>query len=70
MSIGRILIILSAIIFGGFGVAFLLFPLFMASIADIELFTPSAVIDSRRLNIESRRAPIECHPACVDNARG
>ena len=47
MSIGRFSIILSAIVFGGFGVTFLLFPLFMASIVGIELPTPSAVIDFR-----------------------
>ena len=47
MSIGRFSIILSAIVFGGFGVAFLLFPLFMASIVGIELPTPIAVIDFR-----------------------
>ena len=47
MSIGRFSIILSAIVFGGFGVAFLLFPLLMASIVGIELPTPSAVIDVR-----------------------
>jgi len=47
MSIGRFSIILSAIVFSGFGVAFLLFPLFMASVVGIELSTPSAVIDFR-----------------------
>lgn len=47
MSIGRFSIILSVIVFGSFGVAFLLFPLFMASIVGIELPTPSAVIDFR-----------------------
>ena len=47
MSIGRFSIILSAIVFGSFGIAFLLFPLFMASIVGIELPTPSALIDFR-----------------------
>jgi hypothetical protein len=47
MSIGRFSIILSAIVFGGFGIAFLLFPLFMASVVGIELPTPSALIDFR-----------------------
>ncbi|MDQ3712128.1 MAG: DUF4345 domain-containing protein [Acidobacteriota bacterium] len=47
MSIGRFSVTLSAIVFGGFGVAFLFFPLFMASIVSIELPTPSAVIDFR-----------------------
>jgi len=47
MSIGRFSIVISAVVFGGFGVAFLLFPSFMASAVGIELLTPSAAIDFR-----------------------
>jgi len=47
MSVGRFSVTLTAIVFGGFGVASLFFPLFMASIVGIELHTPSAVIDFR-----------------------
>jgi len=47
MSIGRFSIILSAVVFGGFGVAFLFFPIFLASMVGIELTSPSAEIDFR-----------------------
>ncbi|MDQ3063681.1 MAG: DUF4345 domain-containing protein [Acidobacteriota bacterium] len=47
MSIGHFSIILSAVVFGGFGVAFLFFPLLTAAIVGIELSAPSAIIDFR-----------------------
>ena len=45
MTIGRISLILSALVFGAFGFAFLLWPTAMAGLVDITLPTSTAIID-------------------------
>ncbi len=45
MTIGRISLILSALVFGAFGLAFLLWPTAMAGLVDITLPTSTAIID-------------------------
>jgi hypothetical protein len=46
MDLGRISVALSAVIFGGFVLAFLFWPAQMATFVNIQLPTPEAFIDS------------------------
>ncbi|MBM4259491.1 MAG: DUF4345 domain-containing protein [Deltaproteobacteria bacterium] len=45
MTIERLSLILSALVFGSFGFAFLFWPTTMAGFVDIELSTPTAIVD-------------------------
>ena len=47
MPLGRAVVILAVLTYGGFGAAFLLAPALMAAVVDITLPTPSAVADFR-----------------------
>jgi hypothetical protein len=52
MSLGRISLSLSALIFGAFGLAFLFSPTTMAGRVDITLPTPTAIIDFQAIYSE------------------
>lgn len=50
MDLGRISVALSAVIFGGFGLAFLFWPVQTAAFVNIQLPTPAAIIDFRAVH--------------------